>query len=55
MNMKDQGAKRKRLDSVENKPPNQLMEDIPIEWIYNRKEKGERVSRNLVMKKALLI
>ena len=49
------GAKRKQLDSVEHKPPDEQMEDIPVEWIYNRKEKGQRVSQNLIMKKAFLI
>ena len=31
------------------------MEKVLVEWIYNRREKGQRISRKLVMKKALFI
>ena len=31
------------------------MEKVLVEWIYNRREKGLRVCRKLIMKKALFI
>ena len=50
---KDHGAKRKRLEGAGRKPLDQQMEEVLIEWIYDRREKGLRVSRKLFMKKAL--
>ena len=52
---KDHGAKRKRLEGAGRKPLDQQMEEVLIEWIYDRREKGLRVSRRLIMKKALYI
>ena len=52
---KDHGAKRKRLDGAGRKPLDQQMEEVLVEWIYDRREKGLRVSRKLIMKKALFI
>ena len=52
---KDYGAKRKRLEGTGRKPLDQQMEEVLIEWIYDRREKGLRVSRKLIMKKALYI
>jgi hypothetical protein len=52
---KDQGAKRKRLDGAGRKPLDVQMEEVLVEWIYNRRDKGLRVSRKLIMKKALFI
>ena len=52
---KDGGAKRKRLEGAGRKPLDQQMEEVLVEWIYDRREKGLRVSRKLIMKKALLI
>ena len=31
------------------------MEEVLVEWIYDRREKGMRISRKLIMKKALFI
>ena len=52
---KDHGAKRKRLEGAGRKSLDQQMEEVLIEWIYDRREKGLRVSRKLIMKKALYI
>ena len=52
---KDGGAKRKRLEGAGRKPLDQQMEEVLVEWIYDRREKGLRVSRKLIMKKALFI
>lgn len=40
----------KRLDGAESKSLDQLLEEVLVEWIYNR-----RVSRKLVMKIILFI
>jgi len=55
INKKYQGAKRKRLDGAGRKPLDQQMEEVLVEWIYSRREKGLRVSRTFIMKKALVI
>jgi len=52
---KDQGSKRKRLDGGGRKPLDQQMEEVLVEWIYDRRDKGLRVSRKLIMKKALFV
>ena len=36
---KDHGAKRKRLDGAERKPLDQKMEEVLVEWTYNRRKK----------------
>ena len=48
---KDHVAKRKRLDGAGRKPLDQQMEEALAEWIYNRRKKGRRVSRKLIMEK----
>ena len=52
---KDRGSKRKRLDGGGRKPLDQQMEEVLVEWIYDRRDKGLRVSRKLIMKKALFV
>ena len=52
---KSNGAKRRRLDGAGRKPLNEQMEESLMEWIYQRREKCLRVSRKLIMKKALIL
>ena len=52
---KDGSAKRMRLEGAGCKPLVQQMEEVLVEWIYDRQEKGLQVSRKLIMKKALFI
>ena len=47
------GAKRFRLDGAGEKPLAPEMEDVLLEWIHSRRLKGLRVSRKLIMRKAL--
>ena len=48
-------AKRKRLGGAGRKPLDRQMEEVLVEWIYDRREKRLRVSRKLIIKKALFI
>ena len=47
------GAKRFRLDGAGEKPLTPEMEDVLLEWIHSRRLKGLRVSKKLIMRKAL--
>ena len=47
------GAERFRLDGAGEKPLAPEMEDVLLEWIHSRRLKGLRVSRKLIMRKAL--
>lgn len=55
INKRNQGAKKKRFDGAGRKTLDQQMEENLVEWIYTRRAKGLRVSRKLIMKKALVI
>ena len=46
-------AKRFRLDGAGEKLLAPEMEDVPLEWIHSRRLEGLRVSRKLIMRKAL--
>lgn len=45
MKMKDQCMKKKRVDGVGRKPLRQKMKKVPVKQIYDRREKGLRVSQ----------
>ena len=47
------GAKRFRLHGAGEKPLAREMEDVLLEWIHSRRLKGLRISRKLIMRKAL--
>lgn len=49
---KTKGTKRKRCDGGGRKPFNEQLEEMVLEWVYDRRYKGLRVSRKLIMKKA---
>ena len=52
LNLTDGEKKRKRVDGGGRKPQFQAVDEIVLDWISNRRERGLRVSRKLIMKKA---
>ena len=46
------GVKRQRLDGGGRKVTDSELEEHLLEWIFDRKDKGFRVSRNLIQLKA---
>ena len=52
---KAKGTKRKRCIGGGRKPFSKRLEEIVLEWIYDRRSKGLRVSRKLIMKKAKIL
>ena len=53
LRQRSNGAERFRLDGAGEKPLAPEMEDVLLEWIHSRWLKGLRVSRKLIMRKAL--
>ena len=56
LNLTDRGKKqRKRVDGGGRKPQFQAPDEIVLDWISNGRERGLRVSRKLIMKKAQVV
>ena len=55
LNLADGGKKRKRVDGGGRKPQFQAVDEIVLDWISNRRERGLLVSRKLIMKKAQVV
>lgn len=49
------GTKRKRIHGGGRKPQFQDVDNLVLDWITSRRERGLRVSRKLIMKKALVV
>ena len=52
LNVTPAGKKRKRIDDGGRKPQFQAVDDVVLDWISSRRERGLRVSRKLIMKKS---
>ena len=52
---KEKGKKKKRCIGGGRKPFSERLEEIILEWIYDRRSKGLHVSRKLIMKKAKIL
>ena len=55
LNGSSAGKKRKRVDGGGRKPQFQAVDDVVLDWISIRRERGLRVSRKLIMKKAQVV
>ena len=55
LNLTDGEKKRKRVNDGGRKPQFQAVDEIVLDWISNRRERGLRVSRKLIMKKAQVV
>ena len=44
-----------RIEGAERKPFNEKLDESALEWIHERRSKGLRVSRKLIMKKAMVM
>ena len=49
------GKKRNLCDGAGRKPLSEKLDDTVIGWVYDRRSKGLRVSRKMIMKKAKII
>ena len=54
-NVTPAGKKRKRVDGGGRKPQFQAVDYVVLDWISSQREKGLRVSRKLIMKKAQVV
>ena len=55
LNGSSAGKKRKRVDGGGRKPQFQAVDDVVLDWISIRQERGLQVSRKLIMKKAQVV
>ena len=55
LNASTAGKKRKRGEGGGRKPQFQAVDDVVLDWITSRRERGLRVSRKLIMKRAQVV